>query len=271
MNLNKTKTKAPAASPISGFNRDNKSVFGPVSKEYERFREDYPKQLIDDLANSVKLSRKSKVLEIGCGTGKATIPFAKLGCTITALDFNQQILYESAKKTFYMRNVEYLNSSFEDADLKVDYFNMIFAAQSWHWVEPAVGYGKAARLLKEGGVFAVFWKYQDPDFKLRADMQKVYLKHCPDYPGTMHSTDYITRGISETGSFGKVEEREYHDNQKFTKADFLGLISTYSWVAKLEEPKRAMLFNDISKLTKNLKEPITVPYTYVLLMFRKTA
>jgi ubiquinone/menaquinone biosynthesis C-methylase UbiE len=254
----------------TGFDRKNRSVFGRISGEYEKFREGYPKQIFVDVVSFANISAKSEVLEVGCGSGKATLPFAKLGCHITGLDINPELIAMASSKTSQFKNVEYINSSFETADLATGSFDMVFAAQAWHWVEPNIGYDKVSKLLKENGMFTVFWKSQDRESKLRRDLQTLYIKYCPNYSDYTHDGSLIIKRVSETGSFEEPLKKEYNTNKEFTKAEFLGLVATYSWVAILEEATRQLLFTDISKLIKDIEEPIVMPYTYVLLMFRKT-
>jgi len=267
--ISRTKDNA-IQTPNTSLDRKNRSVFGKMSGEYERFREDYPKQIFADVASFANISAKSEVLEVGCGSGKATLPFARFGCHITGLDINPELISVASSKTSHFKNVEYVNSSFEKAELATGSFDMIFAAQAWHWVDPNVGYAKVPKLLKENGVFVVFWKFQDRGSKLRGDLQNLYIKYSPNYPAYMHDTSSIIRRVSETRSFEEPLKREYNTSKEFTKAEFLGLVATYSWVAILGEATRQLLFDDISELIRDVKEPIVMPYTYVLLMFRKT-
>jgi tRNA G46 methylase TrmB len=51
---------------------------------YDRSRPRYTLALFDDLATRAGLGPDSRVFEIGCATGQATVPIAKLGCSIVA-------------------------------------------------------------------------------------------------------------------------------------------------------------------------------------------
>ena len=63
--------------------------------------------------------------------------------------------------------------------------SIVYAANSFHWIDPETGCSKAFRLLKSGGVFALF-RYNgvplDGD-EMYEEIEKVYEKHYhPFYP-----------------------------------------------------------------------------------------
>lgn len=59
-------------------------------------------------------NKKSKVLELCCGTGRLTIPLAKEGANITGLDFTKTMLDQARKKA----NLEGVNIDFIQADIR---------------------------------------------------------------------------------------------------------------------------------------------------------
>lgn len=248
------------------FDRNARYSFGKVSKAYERFREDYPKTLLDELSRFAGLRRGSRVLEIGCGTGKATLPFARLGCSMTCMDVNGELIEEAAKKTSGLANVRYVNAPFEESKLPLGSFDLVFAAQAWHWIDPQVGYAKVARLLRRGGPFAVFWKMQNLN-----GADALYSRYCPKYPGDIHErteAEMIGR-IKKMRSFGVLTKETYTARKRFSKDEYLGLAGTYSWVADLDVGRRRALFRELSKAFDRGGGAV-LSYQYTLLMCRKT-
>jgi SAM-dependent methyltransferase len=52
-------------------------------------------------------------------------------------------------------------AAFEDWPLPSDVsFDLVFAASAWHWIDPAIGYRKAAEALKVDGSLALLWSSQ---------------------------------------------------------------------------------------------------------------
>jgi ubiquinone/menaquinone biosynthesis C-methylase UbiE len=49
-----------------------RTSFDDVAELYDKARPAYPTELIDDLVDLSSLSKESRVLEVGCGTGQLT-------------------------------------------------------------------------------------------------------------------------------------------------------------------------------------------------------
>jgi SAM-dependent methyltransferase len=59
--------------------RPLRETFDEDAERYERARPGYPAELLDDLAALTGLRAGDRVLEIGPGTGQATVPLARRG------------------------------------------------------------------------------------------------------------------------------------------------------------------------------------------------
>jgi ubiquinone/menaquinone biosynthesis C-methylase UbiE len=67
--------------------RQQRLVFGEVAELYDRARAGYPEALIDDVISFAGGDGPSlRALEVGAGTGKATMGFATRGLEILALE-----------------------------------------------------------------------------------------------------------------------------------------------------------------------------------------
>ena len=75
-----------------------KNSFGKISLIYDEVRPNYPGKLIHDVIEISDIPNGGKVLEIGTGTGKATISFAEKGYAITALDISKEQMDIARKK-----------------------------------------------------------------------------------------------------------------------------------------------------------------------------
>src|SRR5437762_11900052 len=117
-------------------------TFDSAADLYQRARPDYPEELLDDLLAVTGLAPGSRLLEVGCATGKATLPLARLGFRITALEPGPS-LFAAARANLNAYDVEVIEARFEDWEPDGAIFDMVFAATAWHWVDPAVRYSKA--------------------------------------------------------------------------------------------------------------------------------
>jgi hypothetical protein len=74
-------------------------LFGSVAERYERYRLDYPNELVETVLRYAGRP-VSTALEIGAGTGKATRPFAVRGIEITALEPDADMAKVLARVTY---------------------------------------------------------------------------------------------------------------------------------------------------------------------------
>ena len=56
---------------------EKQESFNEMAQLYEKARPSYPEELIDDIIIKTNLGLKDRLLEIGAGTGKATIQLLK--------------------------------------------------------------------------------------------------------------------------------------------------------------------------------------------------
>jgi protein-L-isoaspartate O-methyltransferase len=63
-----------------------RATFDQAAELYDRARPGYPPALFDDLAELAGAGAGRRVLEIGPGTGQATVPLPSAGCRIVAVE-----------------------------------------------------------------------------------------------------------------------------------------------------------------------------------------
>jgi SAM-dependent methyltransferase len=135
-----------------------RSTFNEDAELYDRHRPGYPSTLFSDLSTLANLTPASQILEIGCGTGQATLPLAKFGSKIVAVELGPSLASLAAQNLSCYRNVSIHCSSFEDWPLPLsedEKFDVVLAATSWHWLDKSSRVEKSADALKENGTLVV--------------------------------------------------------------------------------------------------------------------
>lgn len=130
-------------------------TFDLAANLYQDARPDYPEQLFDRLVELTGLGPGERVLEVGAGPGKATLPLARRGLRITALEPGPALAARaSANLAGYP--VEVVKARFEDWNGPPGEYGAVVAATAWHWVDPKLRYRLAARALGPGGHLAIW-------------------------------------------------------------------------------------------------------------------
>src|SRR5919112_1646158 len=61
-------------------------TFDEAASLYDEVRPGYPEDLFDDIVSLSGIRPAGRILEIGCGTGQATVPFARRGYRILCIN-----------------------------------------------------------------------------------------------------------------------------------------------------------------------------------------
>jgi SAM-dependent methyltransferase len=128
-------------------------LFGSVAECYERYRLDYPDELVDTVLGYAGRP-VCTALEVGAGTGKATRPFAARGIEVTALEPDADMAKVLARVTHGLP-VRPVVTTFEHFRTE-SRFDLVYAAAAWHWTSPVTRWAQAVELLVPGGVLALF-------------------------------------------------------------------------------------------------------------------
>ncbi len=141
--------------PDGTLQRSYGKVFDQVAVAYDRHRPTYPEQLIDLACLLAGLDRGDQVLEIGCGTGQLTRSLLARGLRVTAIEPGAQLAGLAQQRLGGTGELELVNARFEDARLPHEHFRAVFSASAIHWIDPDVGWQRAADALVPDGTLAL--------------------------------------------------------------------------------------------------------------------
>lgn len=261
--------------------REQRLVFGEVADDYDRVRPSYPDQLIDDVLAFADIGEGGRALEIGAGTGRATLLFAARGVAVTALEPSPEMAEVCHRNLAGYLSVRIEPCLFEEW-AGGDGYPLIYAAQAWHWVPPDVRATRAADLLAGGGVLALFWNFphwdRSPD--LRARLDEVYERLAPDLPTWGPGSTYAESAVEETEQvveidacerFEAVEVRDYRHPRRLDTAEYLALLGTQSDHRLLAGERRTALFDAVEKVIDGAGGVVDLDYDTRLYVARRRA
>ena len=93
-----------------------RATFDDGAEGYDDARPVAPPEVFDDLVALAGLEPGARVLEIGCGTGQATLPLAERGFSILAVELGANLAELARRKLAAYPEVEIVTSSFEEWD-----------------------------------------------------------------------------------------------------------------------------------------------------------
>lgn len=142
-----------------------RQTFDEVALLYNEARPRYPAELFDTLIDIVGLGTNAKLLEIGPGTGQATKPLAQRGFDITAIELGASLAEVAKHELHDYNNVKVLTGAFEQTTLPAKSFDLVYAATSFHWIDPSVKYLKTHCVLNDEGYLAIIHAHHVSDEK----------------------------------------------------------------------------------------------------------
>ncbi|MEA4832676.1 MAG: class I SAM-dependent methyltransferase [Oscillospiraceae bacterium] len=237
-------------------------TFDTVAKEFDRWSPTYNSELYKDLFAYKEINMNSNVLEIGIGTGQATVPILRTGCNLTAVELGKNLAEFTRNKFKEYKNFSVKNMAFQDFCAESSSFDMIYSAGAFHWIPEELGYEKVFDMLKPGGVFArctihPYYRNNNRQEKLFDDIQKAYKLH---YNPIYHPADpseifheysaeqaEARAQISLKYGFTDIAFKMYYRERTYAAEDYTSLISIYSDHIALPKSNRVALCNDIKK------------------------
>lgn len=234
-----------------------RATFDKAASLYQHARPDYPDELYADLLTLTGIRPGARLLEVGCGPGKATEPLARRGFAITAVELGPSLAAEARRRLAGLPGVSVVTSSFEGWEPPGGtLFDLVYAATAWRWVDPGIGYAKAAALLPHGGWLAV-WNAEhafpagfDPFF---TEIQQVYealgeerVEPWPP-PRPEEHADATAAEFEDSGRFTVAGVRRYVWALRYTAEEYIALLDTFSGHIAMEPDRRARLYREIRR------------------------
>lgn len=230
-------------------------MFNLASDRYQRARPDYPEALFDRLIETTGLAPSARLLEVGCATGKATLPLARRGFRITCVELGPELAAAARRNLEHYTAVEVHEGRFEDFVADAEGYDLVFAATAWHWADPALRYGQAAACLKRGGHLA-FWDaghvfpaggdaffeeiqeiYDEVGEGLRPGERRLLPREIPAR----------TAEIEASGLFEVVDVSHFDWVIEYDADGYIDLLNTFSGHIAMKEWQRERLYGEIRR------------------------
>jgi SAM-dependent methyltransferase len=215
-------------SPTAG--PDPARCFGSVVDAYERGRPGYPIDAVRWLTGDEPLS----VLELGAGTGKLTRELVALGHDVHATDPDPAMLDVLARNYVVTRISQ---TTAEEIPVPDSTFDIVIAAQCYHWFDHDKALPEIARVLKRGGSLSLVWNTRDERIP--------WVKRLGHVIG--HQEQGVAPGeeLDSSPYFGPVEHEDFKHWQVIDRESVRDLVLSRSNVATLQADEREAKLREV--------------------------
>ena len=219
--------------------------FSGVAGAYALRRPRYPDELFAFLA--AETTRHDLAWDCAAGTGQATIPLSRHFRRVLATDQSAAMLAQAPPHS----SIEYRTAPANASGLGPSTADLVTVAQALHWIDPEPFYAEVHRVLRPGGMLAV-WTYgnqrlEDPavDPTLWRFYQEVVGPFWP--PQRRHvEAGYRTLPFP----YPELRTPDFHMEQRWTLDQLLGYIGTWSATQRFREAKG---YDPVAELARELQ------------------
>ena len=224
-------------------------TFDTAAERYDRVRPPYEPQILDEFATLARLDAGSRILEIGCGTGQATLALAQRGYRITAVELGARLAEIARRNLADYADVEVITAPFEEWPVAEQAFDAVVSANAFHWIDRSVRVSKAAEALRSGGSLAIIETWHRPlaSEPVLARMRGCYEQWTSE-PAPLSGPDDQRDDKSEampdieaSGLFDQIAVRRYSSTNEYSTEAHHQLLLTFSNVLALDGEQQSEL------------------------------
>jgi ubiquinone/menaquinone biosynthesis C-methylase UbiE len=147
------------------------TTFDSLAEHYDAGRLGYSNDLYNALLG-FGLAPRHHVLDVACGTGLASRPLVENGFKVTGVDVSEPML---AKARARFPDASWVAGSAEALPFAPATFDAAISAQAFHHLDRTKAMAELMRVVKPGGLIAIWWKLlmnDDPVAMLRGQVAR---------------------------------------------------------------------------------------------------
>lgn len=262
---------------------ERRTTFDAVASTYDRARPGYPTELFEDVIAYSGIPEGGRILEVGPGSGHATIPFAMRGYQIDAYELGENLAERWRENLAGFPNASIHVGPFEQAKLPESGYDLAIAATAFHWIPPEIGFPMVGRALKPDGTIALWWNRHiatEEDRGFFTASRPLYERWAPDLieddtnppsdPSEIPSP--VGDRIERSGWFGPVTEKHYIWTRTFDTETYLGLLDSYSRYRVMDDVTRQAIFAELRQLIdRDFGGAVTKGFLTLLYLARRSS
>jgi trans-aconitate methyltransferase len=222
--------------------------------------------LFDDL--SALVPDGGRVIDVGCGTGKATVALAERIDLGVAVEPDPAMAEICARHLAPFPRWRVDLADFESWDPGLDRSDLVTCAQAWHWLSPEIRALRAHAALTSGGWLAVWWNRTDIDRNpLQKALEAVYSDLAPGMRHRVYGPETVPEPEWWEG-FGPSEVHNYRWSATYTTTQWLDLMRSTSEHRMLNEAHREHLLAGVGAVIDRDGGAFDHPYCTTLWLAR---
>jgi SAM-dependent methyltransferase len=208
--------------------------FQRAAQQYERARPEVPPAALDALVQSLGVSDRSTVLELGAGTGKLSRRLAPRAGGYVALE---PVAAMRGQFRRAVPEVAVVAGVAERLPVHGSTIDSVVAAQAFHWFDVPRAMGEMHRVLRPEGTVGLVWNVRDESTGWVRQATKILDRY--DDRGPRYRSGAWREAWNRTPGFTPLEKQSFSFVQRLDRATALDRFTSVSFIASLEEGRYA--------------------------------
>ncbi len=238
-----------------------RDLFKGTAKYYARYRPGYPRAFFADVVKKFSISRKERLLDLGCGTGQLAIPLAPYFEKVIAMDPEPEMLQEGKRqaKRAKAKNIQWVRGDSETLSRRMRRFKLVVMGRSFHWMDRDKVLKKLYRMIESGGGIIIVAEHDViPATKIRwkKSVKKVIQKYLGEErragSGVYKKQEERHQAVIARSLFKESKILNYRATRTWTIPKILGHLYSTSFSSK------AVLGKNRRSFEKDLKRALLV-------------
>jgi SAM-dependent methyltransferase len=125
--------------------------------DYVRYRPTYPAALLDWLRDAHGVTPDWRVADVGAGTGISCKMFLDAGHSVAAVEPNAAMRQAAVSWLHGYPLFRAVDGRADATTLEDRSVDLVSVAQAFHWFDPAATHREFHRILRPGGLAAIYW------------------------------------------------------------------------------------------------------------------
>lgn len=227
-----------------------KDHFSGHAAEYQKFRPTYPDEMFAYFSSLTP--RHEFAWDVATGNGQAAVSLARWYEQVIATDASEKQIASAQ----HVNNVSYQVSAAEKTPLPDNTIDLVTVAQALHWFDTALFFEEARRVMKPGGIIAVwFYKMLSVTPAIDAVVETLYHDLVGDF--WPEERQYIENDYADiVFPFKQITSPTFTMCARWNLSALRGYLSTWSAVQKYRAAHGSNPLEIISdQLTKTWGDP----------------
>jgi SAM-dependent methyltransferase len=180
---------------------------------------------------------------------------AARGFEIHCIDPGQKLVAIARRACRAWPRVTFEVGRFEDAAIDPGTYDLVFSAQAFHWIDPAVRWKKSHEVLAPGGSLALLYNYSPlPETSRERDLMELVQTLSKGAMKPSVHEDVIRSWVAEaesTGLFRDVSVHRHRWTQRYETERYIGLFGTYPDFRQLDAETQSAVADGMRRFLRD--------------------